>query len=131
MYTLVKKNQKHKSNSILELLGYQIRINKTEIVIYNQTLIDILIKEKLIPEYNKLVKKVLVFLEEDGSSDNAAYLLDELARLYTIYLNKYEKYLSKKEKEKFMKNLRIITNELKKFTHTMVKEENISHTKAR
>lgn len=131
MYALVKKNQKHKSNSILELLGYQIRINKTEVVIYNQTLIDILIKEKLIPEYNKLVKKVLVFLEEDGSSDNAAYLLDELARLYSIYLNKYEKYLSKKEKDKFMKNLRIITNELKKFTHTMIKAESTSHTKTR
>jgi len=116
MYILVKKNHKCKTDGIIELIGYETKINKYNIVIYNQKISDILIKAKLMPEFNKLVKKILIFLEEDGDGDNAAYLLDELARVYALFLNKYERFLSKYEKEQFMKNLRVLTNELKSLT---------------
>ena len=114
MYTLVKKRNKIKSDSILELYGYSTKINKCNVVIYSQELIDILIKKKFIPEFNKLIKQVLVFLSEDDDPDNAAFLLDELSSLYNIYLNKYEKYLSSKEKRSIIKNFHVLTNELKK-----------------
>ena len=116
MYKIIKKSPKYKSDSILELIGYEVKVNKEKIVLYDQSLIDILIKEKLIPEFNKLVKKILIYLDEDDDPDNAAFLLDELARLYSAYLTKYEKYLSNKEKELFMKNIHVLTNELKKMT---------------
>ena len=114
MYTLVKKKNKIKSDSILELYGYSTKINKCNVIIYNQELIDILIKKKFIPEFNKLIKQVLVFLSEDDDPDNATYLLDELSSLYNVYLNKYEKYLSVKEKRSIIKNFHVLTNELKK-----------------
>ena len=116
MYTLVKKNLKYKSNGVLELIGYPIKINKYDICVFDRKVIDELIKDKLIPAFNKIVKRVLIFLDEDGSSDDSALLLDELARLHAIYLNKYEKYLSKSEKDEYMKNMRILTNELKPYT---------------
>ena len=113
MYELIKKNHKYKTDGTIELIGYPVKINKCEIIVYNKELIDKLIKSKLMPEFNKLVKKILIFMEEDPDSDNAENFLQELAKLYNIYLNKYEKYLSKKEKNKFMRDLRLISNELK------------------
>lgn len=118
MYTLVKRKGKIKSDSILELFGYEVVINKIKIMVYNQEIVDILIKEKLIPEFNKLSKQILVFISEDDDSDNAVFLLDELSRLYSVYLNKYEKYLSSKEKRSFMKNIHVLTNELKKISRS-------------
>ena len=47
MYTLVKKNVKHSSNTMLELIGYEVKINRKTIVLYDQLLIDLVIKEKL------------------------------------------------------------------------------------
>ncbi len=114
MYTLVKKKNKIKSDTILELYGYNTKINKVNVIVYNQKLIDILIKNKFIPEFNKLIKQVLTFLSEDDDPDNAVLLLDELSSLYSVYLNKYEKYLSTKEKRNIIKNFHVLTNELKK-----------------
>ena len=115
MYTLVKKRGKVKSDTILELYGFSTKIDKRNVIVYEQNLIDALIKNKFMPEFNKLVTQILIFLEEnDGSdSDNAVFLLEELASLYNIFMNKYEKYLSNKEKKYILKNINILTNELK------------------
>ena len=122
MYLLVRKNNKFRSDSILELIGFDTVIEQINIIIYKQQLIDKIIKEKLLPDYNRLVKKVLVFLEEDPDSDNAQYLLDETARLYGIYLNKYQKFLSNSENDIFMKNIRLIANELKQLSYKKIKQ---------
>ncbi len=116
MYTLVKKRGKIKSDNTIELFGYEVKINKEKIVVYNQKIIDVLIKSKLMPEFNKLIKQILVFISEDNDPDEAVFLLDELSRLYSVYLNKYEKYLSSKEKKSFNKNVNILSNELKKIS---------------
>ena len=115
MYTLVKRRGKIKSDTILELYGYPTKIDKRNVIVYEQNLIDSLINNRFMPEFNKLVSKILIFLEEnDGTdSDNATYLLEELSSLYNVLMNKYEKYLSSKEKRKFLKNINILTNELK------------------
>ena len=126
MYVLDKKYHKFKSNNVLEILGYPVRIAKHNIIVYNQEIIDILIKEKILPEFNHLVKKIIVFIEEDPDGDTAVLFLDELAKLYALYLNKYEKYLSKSEKEKFMRDLRLLTNELKGIIHNKVKHSTIA-----
>ncbi len=130
MYKLVKKNLKYKTDGIIEFIGYETKVNKSNIIIYNQLIIDALIKKKLIPEYNKLVRKILIFLNEDNSSEGASLLLDELARLYASYMTKYEKYLSKSEKEEFMKNIRLLSNELKPLTR-IKKQVIVSHSRRR
>jgi hypothetical protein len=117
MYTLIKKNNKYKCDCILELIGFKTRLNKKAVVLYNPQFVDEVIKEKFNPEFEKLIKKILTFLEEDGSSDNAGLLLDELARLNAVYLNKYEKFLSLEEKEEFMKKLQVLTNELRQIIY--------------
>ena len=113
MYTLVKKTTKHTSNSMLELIGYEVKISRKTIVLYNQLLIDLVIKEKLYPEFNKIIKTIIVFMEEESDPDTAPFLLDELSRVYTTYLNNYEKYLSDASKDEFMKNIHVLSNELK------------------
>ncbi len=117
MYTLVKKRNKFKSDTIIELIGYETRISRELVTIYDQRIIDIIIKNKFCPEFNRLVKKILIFIEEDGNPDDAALLLGELERLHAVFLNKYEKFLSKSEKISYMKTLRIISNELKQLTY--------------
>ena len=118
MYTLIKRRGKIKSDNIIELLGYETKLNKETIIIYNQYLIDVFIKSKLMPDFDKLTKKILLFINESDDSDDAVFLLDELARLYTLYLNKYEKYLSAKEKRTFMKRMHVLSNELKHIART-------------
>ena len=132
MYTLVKKNNKFKTDSILELYGYSTRINKVSIVVYNQRIIDLLIKNKVVPELNKLIKKVLIVIEEDGSDGGSEPLLDELARLYSTFVNEYEKHLSKYEINEFKKNIRLLTNELKSLSYKKRKTvAAVSHSKQR
>ncbi len=114
MYKLTKRKGKIKSDSIIELSGYETKINKLNITIYNQKIIDILILKKLLPEFERLVKQILLFLSESDDPSGAEYLLDELSRVYTMYLNKYEKYLSNSEKKSFMKKIHLLSNELKK-----------------
>ena len=113
MYNLVKKNVKHSSNTMLELIGYEVKINRKTIVLYDQLLIDLVIKEKLYPEFNKIIKTIIVFMEEDSDPDTAPFLLDELSRVYSTYLNNYENYLSSEAKDEFMKNIHVLSNELK------------------
>ena len=116
MFTLVKRRGKIKSDTILELCGYPTKIDKRNVIVYQQNLIDFLIKNKFMPEFNKLVTQIVLFLEEndDNDSDNAVYLLEELSSLYNVYMNKYEKYLSAREKRDIIKNINILSNELKK-----------------
>ncbi len=121
MYTLTNNKNKVKSDSILELIGYPVRIDKANIIVYNQDIIDVLVKSKLIPKFNKLTRQILLFLEEDDDPDNAVYMLDELSRLYTLYLNEYEKFLSVKEKRRFTRNVHVLSNELKKVSRTVKK----------
>lgn len=120
MYKLIKKSSKNKCSGVLELIGYETKIEGFKVVVYYQKLIDSLIKDKLIPAFNKIVHRVLIFLDEDGSNDDAEFLLDELARLHALYLNKYERFLSKTEQKEYMKNLRVLTNELKPYTRKHV-----------
>ena len=132
MYALAKKNPKRISNTILELIGYEVKIDHKPIVLYDQMLIDLVIKEKLYPEFNKIIKTIIVFMEDDSDPDSAPFLLDELSRVYTTYLNKYEKYLSEDTKDEFMKNIHVLSNELKSISRKKkVAKEPISKGRSR
>ena len=120
MYTLIKKKNKYKCDMIIELIGYPVKINKQDIVVYNQDLIDMLIKEKFYPNFNKLVKQILLFINEDGDPDEAPFLLDELSRVYTTFLSNYDKYLSSKEKRNINRNIHILSNELKQISRKRI-----------
>ena len=120
MYTLIKKNNKFKCDMVIELIGYPTKLNDLDIIVYNQDLIDTLIKEKFYPNFNKLVKQILLFINEDGDPDEAPFLLDELSRVYTTFLSNYDNYLSSKEKRNFNRNIHILSNELKQISRKRI-----------
>ena len=123
MYILERKYHRYKTDSILDLIGYEIKINRNKVYLYNQELIDLIIKDKFYPDYHKVVKQILIYLEDDDSdNEDATLYLEELFKYYDIYINKYEKYLSTKEKNRFMRELRSLTNELKKKSYKKTKK---------
>lgn len=118
MYVLVKQKGKFKIEDLIEYVGFNINIDKHKIILINQILIDKYIRFKYEPDFNKFVYNVISFLDNDPDSDNAALLLGELERERMVFLNKYEKYLSPKERDYFMKKIRLLANELKQLSLT-------------
>lgn len=118
MYVLVKQKGKFKIEDLIEYVGFNVSIDKHKIILINQILIDKYIKFKYEPDFNKFVYNVISFLDNDPDSDNAALLLGELERERMVFLNKYEKYLSPKERDYFMKKIRLLANELKQLSLT-------------
>lgn len=118
MYVLVKQKGKFKIEDLIEYVGFNINIDKHKIILINQILIDKYIRFKYEPDFNKFVYNVISFLDNDPDSDNATLLLGELERERMVFLNKYEKYLSPKERDYFMKKIRLLANELKQLSLT-------------
>ena len=118
MYVLVKQKGRFKIEDLIEYVGFNVSIDKHKIVLINQLLIDKYIKFKYEPDFNKFVYNVISFLENDPDSDNASLLLGELERERMVFLNKYEKYLSPKERDYYMKKIRLLANELKQLSLT-------------
>ena len=59
--------------------------------------------------------------------------LDEVARLRTIIINKYQKFLKKKESEELLKKLKLLENELKEkiIDFKMLKTQELSKEEER
>ena len=51
--------------------------------------------------------------DDDTSGTNLMLALDEVARLRTIIINKYQKFLKKKESEELLKKLKLLENEIR------------------
>lgn len=101
-----KPNVKAKSNFI--------KVNKITIV--NRSMIDGILTTKFDKKYRQLVMIVFNILQssdEDTTEGDIMIALDEVAKLREIILNKYQKFLSHEKEEKFVKQLRILENELR------------------
>ena len=59
--------------------------------------------------------------------------LDEVARLRTIIINKYERFLKKKEAEELLKRLKVLENELrvKIIDFKLIKEQELINKEER
>lgn len=123
MYVLVKGKSKCKVDGYIEYVGYPVNIDKVNVLLANQMLKDKYIRYKYEPNFNKFIYNIVAFIENDPDSDNATLLLGELERERNVFLNKFEKFLSPKEREYFMRKIRLIANELKhiSLTKTSVK----------
>lgn len=127
MYALVKKNKKYQSDELVGFIGLDIVIKKNKLCIIKSELKDKIIKDKYLISFERLVKSILIFLDTDTDSDGAAYLLDELAREYAVFKNKYLKELSVKARDEYVRKVRLLANELKKY----VKKKEIKEVKTR
>ncbi len=88
-------------------------INK--ITIFNYSMIDIILSKKIDKNFKRLaaITYDVINSDDDNTSTDATIALDEIAKLRSIILNKYQKFLEKEKEKKYIKSLRILENELR------------------
>lgn len=86
-----------------------------EIIIVEPFIIDQLILSNFNRRYKKILEYYIAFLqdEEGDNEGNFVIALDEIARLRSILIKKYNLIVSKKIEEKMLKKLKILENEIR------------------
>lgn len=135
----------HEMKSKLELMdvislkgGFKYSIKSSnlkvkEIVILDPFIIDQLILSNFNRRYKKILEYYLTTLQsedEDSSEGNFMISLDEIARLRSILIKRYNLVVSKKIEEKMLKKLKILENEIrmKIIDFKLIKERECVHT---
>ena len=98
-------NPVHRNDSYL-------RVSKINVL--NTQMIDHILSIK----FNSLFKKIYYHVitvagNEDSSEADAVLVLDEVARLKSIVLNKYDRFLSKEKQILLLKKVQLLENEAK------------------
>lgn len=102
-----------------------------EIIILNPIIIDQLISTNFNRRYKKILEYYIASLQDDGDNEgNFMMALDEIARLRSILIKKYNLIVSKKIEEKMLKKLKILENEIrmKIIEFKLIKERECVHT---
>ena len=113
MYKLYKNRKKYHFKDSFDFLSFPIKINNINVLIVNDKFIKVLLKDNISKDFNKLVSKVILFLDEDQDDETAVLLLSELANLQNIIFNLYSEFFTKKELDLYLRNIRLLANELK------------------
>ena len=80
----------------------------------NPILVDNILSIKFQDKFKALLKYAqYVVNDEDASSTDTAIVLDEVAMLKGILLNRYQKFLSKEKEMLFLEKLRLIENQIR------------------
>ncbi len=118
----------------IEGFHYKLKNNKVkEIIIVNPQIIDSLITYYFDKKYKKILETYLNFLQddEDNPTDTGFLIaLDDIARLRNILIAKYNLILSKKKREKCLKKLKILENEIRSkiIDFRLIKEQELGNT---
>lgn len=118
MYVLNKKSKKYSCDELYQINGYKLTIKKCKVCVIEPKMCQELVKLKYLPAFEQLIARILLFLDSDPDNEGAEALLGELAREYAVFQNKYEKYVSTYERDKYVRKIRLLCNELKPFTLT-------------
>lgn len=124
---LLKKDYRNNeiANMDYELKGYTFKpgeksskryIQVSHVTLVNRDMIDAVLTSKFNKKYRRLVMIVFNILQSsdtDTAEGDIMIALDEIAKLREIILNKYQKFLNHEKEEKFVKQLRILENELR------------------
>lgn len=120
MKFLLEKTRKGKViNFDLSQNSLELELKKKTINLNNQEITDIILLKEIMPKLDLLAKNILCYLTEDDDDESKTGLLyDDLARLRSVILKKYEKNLSDEAINKYMKKIRFLVLELKKRLRT-------------
>lgn len=90
-------------------------LNVKEIIILEPSIIDKLIFSNFNRKYKKILGYYISFLQDDTSDNEGNFMiaLDEIARLRSILIKKYNLVVSKRVEEKMLKRLKILENEIR------------------
>ncbi len=109
------------------------RLKIKEMVIINPEIINGLIIYSFEKKYKKILEYYLKVLQEDddGNTDTLLMLaLDEIARLRSILIRKYDQFLKKEKEEQMLKKIKILENEIrmKIIDFKLIKEQELANT---
>ena len=110
-------------------------INK--ITIFNSSMIDNILSKKIDKQFKRVAAITYDVLsdEDDDSTSDAIIALDEVSRLKSIILNKYQEFLDKEKEKKIVKKIKVLESQLKsKITYEkekMIAMETLEEKKGR
>lgn len=135
-YVIKKRNKNRKwSKFPFEEEGYVFKpnikspnlIQMSSLSITNLEITNSILTKKLDKSFRKLAALILsVLKDEDATSDSAVIALDELTKEKSIIQRKYKEYLKKEEKEKYLRRLKVLEEQLKeKLVYLKLEEEKV------
>lgn len=114
MYKLYKNKKKYKFKESFDFFSYPLILNNVEVSIVDERIIKIFIKSNINFDFSKLASKVIIFLDDDSAAEDGALLLSELNNLSNMIFNLYADYFTKNELNYYMRNIRLLVQEIKK-----------------
>lgn len=89
-------------------------ISVNKVLVVDKSLTDNILSIKFNDKFKTLLKYAMyVINDEDATSTDTAIVLDEVAMLKGILLNRYQKFLSKEKERLFLEKLRLIENQIR------------------
>ena len=126
MYKLYKNKKKYKFKESFDFFSYPLILNNVEVSIVDERIIKIFIKSNINFDFSKLASKVIIFLDNDSDADDGTLLLSELNKLSNMIFNLYVDYFTKTELNYYMRNIRLLVQEIKK--RVLLKEQSMENT---
>lgn len=137
-FTIHSINKKLKlKDGIKDLEGFKYKIKSSksgvnEINITSPNIIDELIFANFNKKYKKILGYYLALLQDadDASDGDFLIVLDEIARLKSILIKKYNLVVRKQTEAKMLKKLKIIESEIKNkiINLKFIKEQEVAYT---
>lgn len=89
-------------------------ISVNKVLVVDKSLTDNILSIKFNDKFKTLLKYAMyVINDEDATSTDTAIVLDEVAMLKGILLNRYQKFLSKEKERLLLEKLRLIENQIR------------------
>ena len=126
MYKLYKNKKKYKFKESFDFFSYPLILNNVEVSIVDERIIKIFIKSNINFDFSKLASKVIIFLDNDSDADDGTLLLSELNNLSNMIFNLYGDYFTKTELNYYMRNIRLLVQEIKK--RVLLKEQSMENS---
>ena len=131
MYKLYKNKKKYKFKESFDFFSYPITLNNMEVSIVDERIIKIFIKSNINFDFSKLVSKILIFIDNEGTDTDGTLILTELSNLSNMIFNLYADYFSKTELNYYMRNIRVLVQEIKKIELKKMQQNSTNELRSR
>ncbi len=131
MYKLYKNKKKYKFKESFDFFSYPITLNNMEVSIVDEKIIKIFIKYNINFDFSKLVSKILIFIDNEGNDTDGTLILTELSNLSNMIFNLYADYFSKTELNYYMRNIRVLVQEIKKIELKKMQQNSTNELRSR
>ena len=131
MYKLYKDKKKYKFKESFDFFSYPLTLNNMEVSIVDEKIIKIFIKSNINFDFSKLVSKILIFIDNEGTDTDGTLILTELSNLSNMIFNLYADYFTKTELNYYMRNIRLLVQEIKKIELKKMQQNSTNELRSR